>query len=166
MSIRQIRKSVLVAAAAGALAVGGLLAGRLSADAFHHGAQGDFAPRIFGRIARALDLTDDQKARIKGVLKSHAPEIEAQMKASASARRLLHEAVAAQPVDEAAIRASAQELGRVHGEGAVLFAHIRTEIEPILTPEQREKIQRFQQRMCRHGESAARSFDAFLKSDS
>lgn len=166
MSIRKIRKSVLVAAGAGVLALGGLFAGRLSADAFPQQGHGDFGPHIFGRIARALDLTDDQKGRIKQVLKPHATEIETQMKASAAARRAMHEAVLAQPIDEEAIRARAAELGRVHGDGAVLFARIRSEIEPILTPEQVQKLQRFHQRMRRRGDSAARAFGAFLRSDS
>jgi Spy/CpxP family protein refolding chaperone len=42
--------------------------------------------------------------------------------------------------DEAAIRARAAELGRVTGEGAVLFSRIRAEIAPLLTDEQRQKL--------------------------
>lgn len=166
MSIQRIRKSVLIGSGVLALAAAGLLAGRLSAGAFPERAHSDFAPRIFGRIARALDLTDDQKGQIKTVLKSHAAEIEAQMKASAAARRALHDAVLAQPADEAAIRARAAELGQVHGDGAILFSKVRTEIQPILTPEQRDRIQTFRERMRRHGDAAARSFENFLRSDS
>src|SRR6478672_11769926 len=87
MSIRQIRKSILAASAVAALAVAGLFAGRLSADAFPHGGQGDFAPRMFGRMARALDLTDDQKTQIRGILKAHASEITTQVAAGKAARQ-------------------------------------------------------------------------------
>jgi Spy/CpxP family protein refolding chaperone len=166
VSIQRIRKSVLAGAGIVALAVGGLLAGRLSAGAFPQRAHSEFGPRLFGRIARALDLSDDQKTQIKTVVKSHASEIETQMKASAAARRAVHEAVFAQPVDEAAIRAAAQKLGQVHADGAVLFAKIRVEIQPILTEEQCAKIQKFRDRARHRADSAVKSFEAFLESGS
>jgi protein CpxP len=166
VSIQQFRKSVLIGAGIAVLGVAGLAAGRLSAGAFPRGAHSDFGPRVFGRIARALDLSDDQKNQIKAILKTHALEIEAQMKASASARRAVHDAVLAQPPDETAIRAAAQKLGQVHGDGAVLFAKIRTEVQPILTDEQRAKIQTFRERMRDRSESGVKSFEAFLGSGS
>lgn len=166
MSFHQIRRSLLVAAAAAVLALGGVLAGRLSADAFPQHTRGDFAPRLFGRIARALELTDDQTAQIKTILKAHSEEIQTQIEASAAARRALHDAIVAQPTDEAAIRARALDVGRIHGDGAVLFAKIRTEVDPILTPDQRQKLQNFRVGMRRHAASAARSFAQFLRSGS
>lgn len=166
MSIQRFRKSVLAGAGILALAAGGLVAGRLSARAFPHRAHSEFAPRVFGRIARALDLSDDQKSQIKAVLKTHATEIEAQMKASASARRSLHQAVLAQPIDENAIRTAATALGSVEGDGAVLFAKVRTEIDPILTEAQRAKVQQFRERVRDRGDAAVKSFEAFLRSGS
>ena len=163
MSIQTIRKSALIGAAVVALAAGGLLAGRASAGAFSGRPHGEFGSRMFGRIARALDLSDDQKARVKTILKSHASEIEAQMTASASARHAVHDAVLAQPVDEGAIRAAAQTLGRVHADGAVLFAKIRTEVQPILTAEQRARVQKFRERARSRADSAVKSFEAFLE---
>ena len=166
MSIQQIRKSVLAGAGIAVLGVAGLVAGRLSAGAFPPGAHSDFGPRTFSRIARALDLSDDQKSQVKAVLKTHASEIETQIKASATARRAVHAAVLAQPLDEAAIRAAAQTLGQVHADGAVLFAKIRAEVQPILTEEQRAKIQKLHERMGNRAESAVKSFEAFLGSGS
>ena len=166
MSIQQIRKSVLVGAGIAILGAAGLVAGRLSAGVFPGGAQSDFGHHVFGRIARALDLSDDQKGQIKSILKAHASEIETRIEASASARRAVHDAVLAQPLDEAAIRAVAQKFGQVHADGAVLFAKIRTEIQPILTEEQRSKIQKFRERMRNRADSATRSFEAFLRSAS
>jgi Spy/CpxP family protein refolding chaperone len=166
VSIQRIRKSALVGIGIAALALGGLLAGRLSAGAFPGKTHSGFGPRLFGHIARALDLSDDQKTRIKTVLKAHASEIETQMTASAAARRAVHEAVLAQPVDEAAIRAAALQLGQVHADGAVLFARIHTEIQPILTDAQRAKIQSFRDRVRSRADSAVKSFEAFLESNS
>ena len=166
MSIQQIRKSVVVGAGIAVLGVAGLVAGRLSAGAFPGGGHSDFAPRVFGRIARALDLSGDQKTQIKAILKTHASEIETQIKASAAARRAVHDAVLAQPLDEAAIRDAAQKLGQVHADGAVLFARIRSEVQPILSDAQRAKIQKFRERMGSKADSAVKSFDAFLGSGS
>ncbi|MCA1580122.1 MAG: Spy/CpxP family protein refolding chaperone [Acidobacteria bacterium] len=165
MSIQEIRRSVLVVAGVAALAAAGLFAGRVSADAFPHKGRGDFAPRMFARMSRFLELTDDQQAQIKAVLKAHAAEIEVQMAAKRTARQALRQAMLAQPVDEAAIRARAEEGGKVEADGAVLFARIRTEIDPILTPDQRTKVHTFASR-SRRRDSAVQSFDRFIKSGS
>src|SRR5262249_1532102 len=114
----------------------------------------------------ALELTDDQRAQIKDVLRAHADEIKAQMQASAAARRALYDVVMAQPTDANAIQAAASQVGQTSGDGALLFAKIRTEIDPILTAEQKEKIQTFQARGGHRAEAAARSLDRFLKSGS
>jgi len=166
VTLQKIRNSVFVGAGIAALALGALLAGRISAGALPGRGHGDFAPRVFGRIARALDLSDDQRTRIKGILKTHASEIEAQMRSSSAARRALHQAVLAQPSDEGAIRAAAQQLGQIQGDGAVLFAKIRTEIQPILTEEQRARLQQFRERARNHADSAIQSFEAFLETRS
>jgi Spy/CpxP family protein refolding chaperone len=166
VSLQRIQKSAVLGFAIVALAAGGLLAGRISAGAFPQAGHSEFGLRAFGHIARALDLSGDQKARIKTILKAHAPEIETQMKASAAARQAVHDAVLAQPVDETAIRAAALRLGQVHADGAVLFAKVRTEVEPILTEEQRAKVQKFRDRAGNRSDAAIKSFEAFLASGS
>ena len=166
MSLQRIQKSAALGVLIAALAVGGLLAGRLSVGAFPQGGHSEFGLRAFGRVARALDLSGDQKARIKAVLKANGSEIETQMKASAAARQAVHDAVLAQPVDEGVIRAAAARLGQVHADGAVLFAKVRTEVEPILTDEQRDRVQRFRDRAGRQADAAVKSFEAFLESGS
>jgi Spy/CpxP family protein refolding chaperone len=166
MSIDKIRKSVLIAAGAGAIAVAGLLAGRLSAGAFPQRTRADFAPRVFARISQALDLTEDQQDKIKDVLRANAPAIKGQLQASSSARLALHDAVLTQPSDENAIRAAAQRVGQAQGDAAVLFAKIRAQVDPILTTDQKNRIQQFHSGMSQRAQKAAQSFDAFLKSDS
>lgn len=161
MRIDRVRRSLLVAIGIGALAVLGAFAGRLSADAIPQGSRGD-APRMFARVARALDLTDDQKTQVKGILKAHASEITAQIIASRNARKALRDAVMAEPVDEAAIRARAADAGRVHADGAVLFARIRAEVDPLLTADQRDKVRTFHARLRAGADNAAQSFQKFV----
>lgn len=166
MSIQQIRKSVLAAVAIGALAAAGLFAGRLSANAFPQGSRADFVPRMFARVSRALDLTTDQQSQIKNVLRTHETEIEAQMTTARAARQALHTAVATSPLDEASIRARAADVGKAHADGAVLFAKIRSEIDPILTADQKTKLQTFETGMRKRGDSAIQAFHNFLNSGS
>ena len=166
MSLGTFRRSALLIAAIGTLAVGGLFTGRLFAGSVS-GGFGDHSPRhMFGRIARTLDLSADQKTQIKTILKSHAAEIQAQLTAGAAARRSLHGAISAQPVDEAAIRAAAEAAGRVHADGAVLFARIRAEVLPVLTPDQKQKLQSLDEKMGSRGDRGAKAFAEFLRSDS
>jgi Spy/CpxP family protein refolding chaperone len=111
--------------AAGVLALSGLLATNLFANGHAPG--------------RRLGLSDDQKEQIRGILKSHSTELDAQRLAARSGRRALREAMATQPADESRIRREALALGEVRADGAVLRARIRSEIWPILTAEQQDK---------------------------
>ena len=165
MSIQNIRRSVLIAAGIGALAVSGLFAGRLVAHQMGGHSGGAMAPRMFRHMARQLELTDAQQAQIREILKSHADEIEAHVKSGMDARRALHDAILVAPTDEAAIRQRAQDLGNVHADGALLFARVRAEVWPILTSEQQLKVAGLHTRMRERGDDALRSLDTFLRGD-
>ena len=166
MSIGRIRNSVGIVAGAAVIAVAGLLAGRAAGGVLPGGGGGGGPFGHFARIARALDLTDDQKTQIKAVLRAHETEIETQLQAGSQARHSLYDAVQARPLDENSIRARAAELGRVHGDGAVLLAKIRAEIDPILTDAQKAKIAAFHDRMGQRGDRMARGLHAFLEQGS
>ena len=165
MSIQQIRKSVLIAVGLAALGVAGLLAGRLSAGAMPGGHRNS-AMRMFRHMSEALDLSDDQKTRIKGVLKAHSTEIETHMKALSDARKALHQAALSDAPDESAIRSAAQSLGWIQGDGALLFAKIRAEVDPILSDDQRGKLRQLRDRAKGRADSSIKSFEAFLESKS
>ncbi|HTY43606.1 MAG TPA: Spy/CpxP family protein refolding chaperone [Thermoanaerobaculia bacterium] len=162
-----MRRSILIAAGIGVLAVMGLFAGRLfgrqmDADPGH----GPRAARMFEHIASRLELTEAQKTSVRGVLKAHADEILAQVKAGMDARKALHDAVVAQPSDEAAIRSLAAQIGTVHGEGALLIVKIRSEIWPILTPIQQQKFLAFHDKMGKKGDEQLQSLASFLRGES
>ena len=134
MSIRTIGRPALLAAGIASLA---------STLPAH---QAGPVPRMFHRMVRELDLSHAQRAEVRGILEAHKEEIRAQVRAGVQSRRALRQAAAAQPLDEAAIRDRAAQVGTVQGNGAVLFARIRTEILPILTPGQQEKLKEVQAR--------------------
>lgn len=162
MSIQNIRRSVLIAVGIAALAAAGLFAGRLFAHQMG-GRSGGMAPHLFSHLARRLELTDGQQGQIREILKNHADEIEAHVKSAMESRRALHDAILVQPTDEATIRQRAQELGNVHAEGALLFARIRSEVWPLLTAEQQQKMASLHTSMREHGDDALKNLDAFLR---
>jgi Spy/CpxP family protein refolding chaperone len=163
MSIQQIRRSILVLAAAAVVAAAGLFAGRLLAGAVPaSGPAGRFGPPRFARIAKVLDLSDDQKAQVKTILRAHAAEIQTQLKTAQDARRSLHDAILTDPIDEGTIRARAADLSKVEGDGAILYAKVRAEIFPLLRDEQKQKIVDFRAKMRAKGDRNVRSVEDFL----
>ena len=160
------RRSVLVAAA-GALALSALSAARLSAGQTDRAPrETQRAPRLFTRMARQLHLDADQRTQFRAILKTHADEIEAQLRASRDARRAIHAAATAEPVDEAAIRSLARKLGDAHAGGALLLARIRAEALPILTTEQQEKLRKLDSRRLRRSEKLLFSLPPWLRGES
>ena len=139
--------------AAGTLALSGLLAASLAAH----------TPAAGRRLG--LSLSDDQKQQIRGILKSHAPELSSQRDAARSGRQALREAMAAQPLDEGRIRQQALALGEVRADGAVLRARIRSEIWPLLTAEQQEKAQRLRASKGKREKRRHEAFERWLRQD-
>ncbi len=163
MSIHNSRRSILIAVGIGVLAVSGLFAGRLVAHQMGGHMGGGGAPRMFKRLSRDLDLSDTQQSQIRAILRAHADEIETHVKAGMDSRRALADAILTEPTDEAAIRSRAQNLGNAHGDGAILFARIRSEVWPLLTSQQQKKMVTIHSRMRDHGDEALKSLDSFLR---
>jgi len=161
MSARTIQKSLLATAAAVAILVGGVWAGRLAAGPLGHGRH--FSPqRIFARIADRLDLSDIQRDQVKDVLKSHKNEILASIQAVWSSRLALRKAIDADSMDEGAIRARAADLGKAEADAAVLRAQLRAELLPILNDEQKQKLAAFRTNVEGSGDRLVVSMREFL----
>jgi Spy/CpxP family protein refolding chaperone len=138
-----------VTIAAGAVALSGLLASDLAAKSSAPG--------------RRLELSDDQREQIRGILKSHSAELDAQRLAARSGRKALREAMAAKPVDETRIRQEALALGEVRADGAVLRARIRSEIWPILTTDQQEKARQLRSLQGKREKRRHEALDRWLR---
>jgi protein CpxP len=102
---------------------------------------------MFGAGLRGIDLTDAQREQVRAIMESHRDEQKAIGDRMQAARKALHEAIAADAVDEGAIRAKAGEIGAVEADAAVLQAKIRAEVFGILTPEQAAKAKAFRSQM-------------------
>jgi protein CpxP len=102
---------------------------------------------MFGLPLRELDLTDAQREQVKAIMASHRDEQKAAGDKMMAARKALHEAIAAETFNEAAIRAAAGEVGAAEADAAVLQAKIHGEVFAILTPEQVKKAKELRSEM-------------------
>lgn len=108
---------------------------------------------IYGPVGERLDLTDDQRDQIRGILETQR---EANLPWHEDMKMLgaqLEEAIDAEPFDEEAVRAVAQQLADVRVELAVSRARAAQEVRLVLTPDQRETLgeMRAQRRQLRDG---------------
>ena len=102
---------------------------------------------MFGLPLRELELTDAQREQVKAIMESHRDEQKAAGDKMMAARKALHEAIAAETFNEAAIRAAAGEVGAAEADAAVLQAKIHGEVFAILTPEQVKKAKELRTEM-------------------
>ena len=102
--------------------------------------------RIAQRLAEKLNLTDDQKAQIKSVLRGEKDTLLPLLGRLHDARKALRAAIHAGDANETSVRAAAAKVAAVEGDLAVERMKIYGKIAPILTDEQRQKIADYEQR--------------------
>jgi Spy/CpxP family protein refolding chaperone len=95
-----------------------------------------------GFVLRALDLTPEQSDSIDPLMKARRDAAEAARPAVEAARRALADQVRDETFDEAAIRAKAAALASFDADRAVADAALLRDIRAVLTPAQREKLDR------------------------
>lgn len=110
--------------------------------------RGDLGPavRVARRIGRDLHLSREQKKALREIVRQHGDELRGATHEVGEARRALRERVLAETLDEAAIRSASERLGATIGAAAVLTARLADEARPILTPAQRERLQKMRER--------------------
>ncbi|MBS1816627.1 MAG: periplasmic heavy metal sensor [Acidobacteria bacterium] len=96
-------------------------------------------PMMLGR----LDLTNDQRDRVKQILDSHRDDQKAIGDRAMKAHQALQEAITG-TFDEGGIRARAADVAAVDADMAVLQGRIYSEVYQILTPEQQTKLKQQQ----------------------
>ena len=88
-----------------------------------------------------LDLTSDQRDRVRQVMDSHRDEQRALGDRAMKAHDALQEAVTS-TFDEGAVRARAADVAAVEAGMAVAQARVFGEVYQLLTPEQQEKLKK------------------------
>jgi Spy/CpxP family protein refolding chaperone len=101
--------------------------------------------RFFQRIAERLNLTDEQKAQIKTILRSERDTLKPLLGQLHAARQNLRTSIQANGTNETAVRAASARVAAVEADLAVERMKIFGKIAPILTDEQRLQISEFQQ---------------------
>ncbi len=110
-----------------------------------------FTERIAARIARRLDLTDAQQAKVKSILEAERQNVSPLFAQAAKNRQQLHEATANGKFDEAQVRTIAAQQGQTMTELIVARERVKSKIyNDVLTPEQRTKADELMQRMEGH----------------
>lgn len=127
------------------LAAATLLVGAVAVTAVAWAGAARPAPPALREAIARLDLSTAQVQELKTILRSHAPELEAEATALLAARDRLFAAVHANPADERAIRSAASAVGAAEGNLAVTRAHVVAEARGVLTPEQQAEAQEMAQ---------------------
>ena len=131
-------------AACGAVAVVyvAVLAAGLSAQGGRPGRGGPGGPGGPGGVSlplQQLDVTEDQRTRVRDVMERYQPELQGvgeRLRAAMDAQRTAIETV---PTDEGLVRSASDVAAFVQSDMAVLRARIHGEVFAVLTPEQQAK---------------------------
>jgi protein CpxP len=106
-------------------------------------------------VLEQLDLSDEQKAKVKAIMDSRKDEGRAMMEKIGAEHMALQKLIMADTLDEQALRAQAAKLAALEADAAVARAKVSHEIRALLTPEQAQKAKdmqaKFEARMKAHG---------------
>ncbi len=107
------------------------------------GPMGALGPMMIER----LDLTTDQRDRVKQILDSHREDQQAIGKRAMAAHDALDAAMTSDSFDETLIRARAADVAAVEADETVLRARIYAEVLQILTSDQQARLKTMQTEM-------------------
>lgn len=103
--------------------------------------------RLLARIADRLDLTTDQRAKIKAVLAGERETLKGLTTSLHQARTALRSAIQSGNASENEVRGASAKVAAVEADLAVERAKIYGRIRPMLTAAQLERIGEAQQRV-------------------
>lgn len=92
------------------------------------------------RIAKKLDLSDDQRTQIEGIMAASKQQMRDHHDKLRANRKQLKSLMRQSPLDEVALRQIADSQGDLQADMTVLRAQQRAKINDILTSEQRAKL--------------------------
>ena len=113
-----------------------------------------------------LDLTDAQRAQMKDIMTKEKPTIKPLMKQLAQSHQQLRQLESTGTFDEAKVRAIATQQAQTMTELTVQKARIKSEMMQVLTPDQKDKMAKFEarrqarfQKRFEHGQGQAPATD-------
>ena len=97
-----------------------------------------------------IGLTDAQRDQIKAIADTHKDEWKTLLDRGRAAHTALDDVIAADAIDEAAIRQKSAEAAAVEADVAVARAHAHAEVWQILTADQKTQVKTMQAQMKQH----------------
>jgi len=141
------KKVIFGIVAAAVLAIGTVFvvaqkSGRAGGPGFGPGRGGHMA----GMLLRGLDLTDEQKAKVKEIMEAGKTTVEPLMQQLKENRAKLHEIGTNGTFDQAAVEALAAEQGNTTAKLIVERAKVKAQVFALLTDEQKAKAAEMKQK--------------------
>jgi len=110
------------------------------------GHRGGFSAHMLGFYTDYLDLTDAQQAQMKDILSKEKSTIRPLMQQLAQGRQQMKQLEQANTFDEAKVRRAASSQTQAMTELMVQKARIKSELMAVLTPDQKDKLAKFEVR--------------------
>ena len=134
---------LLIIATAAVLSVGGILVFNARAERRVQQWEAGLGAKIAQRVKEKLNLSEDQIAQIKDVLKSERDSVAELLKQLHAAHKELRATIRNPDSDDNAIRGAASKFAAVQADLAIERAKLFRKINPILTEEQRKQVSQF-----------------------
>ncbi|MEZ5498498.1 MAG: Spy/CpxP family protein refolding chaperone [Steroidobacteraceae bacterium] len=141
-------KRKLVIGAVAALAIGALTVGfaREHGPGGHGGGDffggpGMFGPQMLERLGDKLELSDEQKTSIRGLMDSARPNMEQMRDALRNNMQRLHDTAPDSPDYNAVVASVSGEAAELARRFVTDSSQLRAQVWAVLTPEQRAKAQ-------------------------
>jgi Spy/CpxP family protein refolding chaperone len=96
--------------------------------------------RMVKHLSRKLDLDQAQQQQIGNIVLAAQPEIDALRERAEANRKAMHELDVNDSDHDARLGALATEKGAIATEQALLHGKLKSEINAVLTPEQRQEL--------------------------
>ena len=144
--------ALLVAAPLVAQPLGGFGPGPGDGPGFHHGPSGHHGgPGFLGgrgahRLARHLDLTEQQRTEARAIHEAARDRVQPIMEESRALRAELHELLDQPSPDATAIGEKAIAIHANRAEVRAVFEDAKAQFEALLTPAQLEKLRELEER--------------------
>ena len=109
------------------------------------------------KMAKHLDLSDEQTSKIRAILDKHSSRLSALRSQMKTNKLALRESIHADTQDMAAIEKLAKKQGELKSQKIMIKANIKSSINQILSTEQRKQMQnrrfkgeRYKGKHCKH----------------
>lgn len=110
-----------------------------------------FIEHGINRAATALDLTDEQKTRIKAIMEAEKPVVQPLIQQVAAQRQELRQATSNGQFNEAQVQELATKQGQTMTQLIIAKERVKAQIFAVLTPEQRAKAEQMHSRFMGRG---------------